>query len=143
MNQHSKGNPQRNSQPDNLDRILLGQDTLLPSSGFASSVMDAIQQQASAPAPIPFPWKWALPGIVALLAALMAALVFLGRYLLTTIQGMSQSSAAGSDLLAWFHSGSQTAIVLRTEAGPALLALLASLVCILLCRRLAVGGSAR
>ena len=122
-----------------LDRILVDQDTLLPSSGFAASVMDAIQQQVSAPAPIPFPWKWAIPGIIAVLAAL----VFLGRFVVTTLQSMNESPAAGADLLAWLGSNSQTAVVLRTEAGPALLALLASLVCIVLCRRLAVGGSAR
>ncbi|HEX4321820.1 MAG TPA: hypothetical protein VHZ52_12990 [Acidobacteriaceae bacterium] len=121
-----------NLQADNLDPILLNQDTLLPSSGFAASVMDAIQQQASAPAPIPFPWKWALPGI----AAIVAALFFVGHFAVTTLQGMHENPAAGQDLLTWFSSNSQAAVVLRTEAGPALLALLASLVCIVLCSRL-------
>ena len=131
-----------NLQPDDLDPILLDrilgdQDTLLPSSGFAASVMDAIQQQASAPAPIPFPWKWAIPGI----CAVLAALIFLGRFVVTTIQSLNESPAAGSDLLAWFGSSNEVAVVLRTEAGPTLLALLASLICIVLCRRLAVGRS--
>jgi hypothetical protein len=118
---------------DRLDRILMEQDTLLPSSGFAASVMDAIQQQASAPAPIPFPWKWAIPGI----CALLAAVVIVGCFVLTTLQSMHENPAAGEDLLAWFGSNNDVAVVLRTEAGPALLAVLASLVCIALCRRLA------
>ena len=45
----------------NLDRILLERDLLLPSSGFAASVLGSLQMQAAIP--IPFPWKRALPGI--------------------------------------------------------------------------------
>ncbi|MGC2584640.1 MAG: hypothetical protein WA399_21220, partial [Acidobacteriaceae bacterium] len=45
-------------------------DGILPSSGFAASVMAAIAHDASAPAPIPFPWKRALPGFAAIAVAL-------------------------------------------------------------------------
>jgi hypothetical protein len=125
--------------PDNLDRILLEQDTLLPSSGFAASVMDAIQQQASAPAPIPFPWKWALPGI----AALLVGVAMLCRLALTTIRSMGQNPATGTDWVAWLFSSAQPAILLRTQVAPVLLALAASFACVVLCRRLAGGWSTR
>lgn len=46
-----------------LDRILATEEELVPSSGFATSVMDCILEQATAPPPIPFPWKRAIPGV--------------------------------------------------------------------------------
>jgi len=49
---------------DELDRIL-AEDDIVPVSGFASNVMDALRREASIPPPIPFPWKWALPLIAA------------------------------------------------------------------------------
>ncbi len=49
---------------DDIDRILPKEQEILPSSGFVSSVMDAVQREAEAP-PIPFPWKRALPGLTA------------------------------------------------------------------------------
>ena len=59
--------------PDALDCILL-EDALIPSSGFAASVMEAIEEQASQPASIPFPWKLAMPGLAALLIVIVSAL---------------------------------------------------------------------
>jgi hypothetical protein len=127
-------------QPENdLDRILLEQDMLLPSSGFAVSVMDAIEQQAAAPAPIPFPWKWAIPGVVAILVGI----VMLFRMALSTFESMGQSSTGGTDWLTWLLSSDQTAVLLRTEIGPVVLALAASFVCVMACRKLAGGWSAR
>jgi hypothetical protein len=49
---------------DEMNRILSREEEILPSSGFAVSVMDAIRREAAAPPPIPFPWKRALPGLV-------------------------------------------------------------------------------
>ncbi|HEX3662192.1 MAG TPA: hypothetical protein VHU89_12210 [Acidobacteriaceae bacterium] len=49
-------------------------EAILPSSGFAASVMASIAHDASAPAPIPFPWKRAVPGIIAI-AAVLALLI--------------------------------------------------------------------
>ena len=57
-----------------IDRILSREDEILPSSGFAVSVMDAVRREAAAPPPIPFPWKRALPGLV--LGGFALALVF-------------------------------------------------------------------
>jgi hypothetical protein len=47
-----------------LDRILATEEELVPSSGFAASVMERIREEAAEPPPIPFPWKRAIPGIV-------------------------------------------------------------------------------
>ena len=127
------------SNPDNLDRILLEQDALLPSSGFATSVMDAIQQQAAVPPPIPFPWKHALPGI----AALLVGVVILCRLAVSAIDGMSQDSAGGVDWLAWLMSNAPSAVLIRTEVAPAILALAASFACVAFCRRWAGGWSTR
>lgn len=57
---------------DELDRILMSaEQDILPSSGFARSVMEAVQNEASAPPPLPFPWKRALPGVAAAALALV------------------------------------------------------------------------
>ncbi len=56
---------------DDLDRLLLEREEIVPSSGFVASVMEAVQQEAAAPAPIPFPWKWALPGLIVSVAMAM------------------------------------------------------------------------
>jgi hypothetical protein len=58
-----------------LDHILAAEETILPTSGFAASVMDAVRSEAVAPPPIPFPWKRAWPGLAA--AALALATIVL------------------------------------------------------------------
>ena len=61
---------------DDLDRILSSKDDdVLPSSGLAASVMEAIRSEAATPPPIPFPWKRALPGLAAAGVALVWLLV--------------------------------------------------------------------
>jgi hypothetical protein len=124
---------------DSLDQILLEQDTLLPSSGFAAAVMDAVRQEAATPPPIPFPWKWALPGIAALVVSL-AALFRLLAGMVSTIGG---NPAGSTEWINWLNSRAAEAVVLRTEAAPAVLAIAASWVCIALCRKLAGNGPAR
>ena len=47
-----------------LDRILAEEETIVPTSGFLSSVMEQVSEEAAAPPPIPFPWKRAVPGMV-------------------------------------------------------------------------------
>lgn len=59
---------------DELDRTFSRRDEIIPSSGFAASVMEAVQQESTASQPIPFPWLRALP----VFAALAAVLVMLG-----------------------------------------------------------------
>jgi hypothetical protein len=54
---------------DDLDRVLSSEDSLAPSSGFASSVMDAVHERAAAPnASPPFPWGRCLLGVGACVA---------------------------------------------------------------------------
>jgi hypothetical protein len=60
---------------DEIDRILLHEEEILPSSGFAVSVMEAVRREAAAPQPIPFPWKRALPGLILAGGALIAVVV--------------------------------------------------------------------
>ena len=60
---------------DEIDRALSREDDILPSSGFAASVMDAVRREVAAPPPIPFPWKRALPGLV--VAGVVLAVVLL------------------------------------------------------------------
>ena len=48
---------------ETMDKILASEEDLVPSSGFLSSVMERIQEEAAAPPPIPFPWKRAVPGM--------------------------------------------------------------------------------
>jgi hypothetical protein len=73
---------------DDIDRMLAGEENLVPSSGFVTSVMDAVQREASTPLPIPFPWKWALPGMAAGVFALVSFLIIMlaqsGRGSVTT-----------------------------------------------------------
>lgn len=49
---------------ESIDRILAGEEELVPSSGFVASVMDRIRDEAAPPPPLPFPWKRAAPGFV-------------------------------------------------------------------------------
>jgi hypothetical protein len=58
-----------------LDRILAGEEELVPTSGFLAAVMERVEDEAAAPAPLPFPWKRILPGMV-LMVGLLAWGVF-------------------------------------------------------------------
>ena len=50
---------------DEIDRILGGEDDILPSPRFPGAVMRAIHREAATPPPIPFPWKRAWPALAA------------------------------------------------------------------------------
>jgi hypothetical protein len=113
-----------------LDRALAtASDSILPSSGFADSVMTAVYREASAPAPLAFPWKRAIPGIGAVVVAaalLIAAVVSFFHSALT------RSAPAVFDL-------QRIANPLTHHATDALwlsVSLVLSLACLLFCRRL-------
>jgi hypothetical protein len=72
-----------------FERILSGEADLVPSSGFASAVMDAVRQEASAPPPIPFPWLRALPGIAAFAVAVVVLFIGAFRQSGTSVAGPS------------------------------------------------------
>jgi hypothetical protein len=71
---------------DELDRLLAKEDDVVPSSGFAEAVMDAVRTAKAAPPPIPFPWTRAL-------LALGAIAVILGVSASGLIQVGSRSAA--------------------------------------------------
>jgi hypothetical protein len=60
---------------DDIDHMLSNEDSIVPSSGFAASVMETVRRDAETPPPIPFPWKRALPGLVSCAGALITLLV--------------------------------------------------------------------
>ena len=72
---------------DEFDRIM-SEEEILPSSGFAASVMEAVRREAAAPPPIPFPWKRALPG------ALFAATTLIGILAVCMIKLFDSNSLA-------------------------------------------------
>ena len=51
---------------DELDRLLAGEDDVVPSSGFTEAVMEGVRAAKAAPPPIPFPWTRALLALGAL-----------------------------------------------------------------------------
>jgi hypothetical protein len=78
-----------------IDHILSREDEILPSSGFAVSVIDAVRREAAAPLPIPFPWMRALPGLMVagfVLAVLVAVVVVSAQLGTGTVLHPSTSS---------------------------------------------------
>jgi hypothetical protein len=121
---------------DEINRILSREDEILPSSGFAVSVMDAVRREVATPPPIPFPWKRALPGLVVaglalalVLVAGIVALVQLGRASTTPQFSMSWPST----LLPTLNGGIESAAIWTV------LALLVTFVSVKLSMRLASG----
>jgi len=82
---------------DDLDRIL-SEEEILPSSGFAGAVMDAVRREASAPPPIPFPWKRVWPGLGIAGLTVLWALISLAR--LVVQAAMDQTMGSDSILQA-------------------------------------------
>jgi len=110
---------------DDIDRILSREEDIVPSSGFAGSVMDAVRSQASTPPPIPFPWRRAIPGLGALALVLGWLFVVLVR---------SGASAADRAVLV-----SAVEAVRTFGAGWIALALITSLVSVMVSMRLTGG----
>jgi hypothetical protein len=142
-NDQSRLNPQQPAQPpapqpvDDLDRLLLARlsaqsDPLTPSSGFTQSVMDTVNQHATAPEPIPFPWKRFLPFAFALLCLVAACIVAF------FVPGSSHqpSSQAAAHTASLFSSLSPAAI---TSLGYTALAIGLSIVTTILTIKLTVG----
>ncbi len=77
-----------------MDDVLSSEETILPSSGFAESVMYAVRLEASVPAPIAFPWTRAIPGMVAACVALVLAAIETLRGLAAAPESSSRSAEA-------------------------------------------------
>jgi hypothetical protein len=124
---------------DEIDRMLSREDEILPSSGFALSVMDAVRREAAAPPPIPFPWKRALPGLVVVGVALALALVAVVTAIVQTIVQTSrvttpQSSPSVPSVMPALFNGSMESALIWIG-----LALLTAFVSVKLSMRLAFG----
>ena len=100
---------------DEFDRMM-SEEEILPSSGFAASVMDAVRREAAAPPPIPFPWKRALPG------ALFAAATLIGILVICAIELFSSPFAPRQPV-----SGSPWELLLQAHAQWVMLGLVAVL----------------
>lgn len=107
---------------DDLDRILSRDAEIVPSSGFASSVMDAVRQEASEPPAIPFPWKRALPGMILALVAFVSAVIVGFDQLVAAITAPALPAAFQTRLEAAMRSS------LIAESGWIVLAVLLALV---------------
>jgi hypothetical protein len=110
-----------------IDEILFSEEEIVPSSGFVTSVMERVLDEASAPPPIPFPWKRALPGFALVAGVIGRVGVELGR---AGIPAMQQRVVSTPQL--------PPGLVMPMEqAGWVALALGLSLASWLLARRLA------
>jgi hypothetical protein len=119
-----------------IDRILGAQEEVLPSSGFAASVMEAVRREASAPPPIPFPWKRALPGIVVAAFALVVAVVVGIATIVQVGRGkLSLGTTTIPSSLPWLNWQGTTG----STVGWTALALIIALVSVKLSMRLAAG----
>ncbi|MFZ3265985.1 MAG: hypothetical protein WA172_18415 [Terriglobales bacterium] len=117
-----------------VDRILSKHDEILPSSGFAASVMGAVHREASAPPPIPFPWRRALPGIaVAAFALVLVVVVGVAAILQMSRGVLSLRAATTWSPLPWL-AGQGT---ISSTVGWTALALVVALVSIKLSMHLA------
>jgi hypothetical protein len=108
---------------DPLDRIL-SEEEILPSAGFAASVMEAVRHEAAAPAPLAFPWKRAWPGLA--VAGLTVALV-----IVAAIAQLFRGPVPAAPLPAWTAAtGSMLQAIDRAGGLWALAGLLVSVVCV-------------
>ena len=118
-----------------IDRVLSREDEILPSSGFAVSVIEAVRREAAAPPPIPFPWKRALPGLV--VGGLVLALVLVAGVVAIAQMGKAPAPQPSMSLpsvpLPIFHGGIGSAAIWT------MLALLITFVSVKLSMRIASG----
>ena len=115
-----------------FDRALLAdRDALVPSSGFAASVMSALQASA-APAPIPFPFKRAIPGF----AAAVLALAFLVVTAVSAVRSLAHAPAGSASLALTLREHFAAASTQATNALWIAVSLATPVLCLLLCRRL-------
>ena len=126
---------ERWTENEEIDDMFSREDEILPSSGFAASVMDAVRREAAAPPPIPFPWKRALPGLAAgglvLAFVLIAGIIGIAQMSNAT----AQSSMSPPAMPTFFHGGIESA------AAWTVLSLLLALVSVKLSMRLTSGGA--
>ena len=117
-----------------IGHILATEEELMPSSGFAASVMERVRQESALPAPPPFPWMK-----VIVLLLLVAGICGWGAFEMVRL-GMPISGRVAMSWLTIPRQHSENFVRSLNEAGLVALALGTSLVCWLLSRRLAGRG---
>jgi hypothetical protein len=115
---------------DDLDRILSKEQEIVPSSGFVTSVMDAVRRETAALRPIPFPWKRALPLVG---AAILAVGCVLSAVVVLLVGGVP--SGATPDVLS-LAIASVIGIAKSIRIGWIAAALVASILSVKLSHRL-------
>ena len=84
---------------DELDRILLSEEPLVPSSGFTARVMEGVRDAATAPPPLPFPWGRFYAGISACLVLAASFALLLVRTDFSVLRGaVSELAPVGLEL---------------------------------------------
>jgi hypothetical protein len=121
-----------------IGRILASEEELMPSSGFAASVMERVRQEAALPAPLPFPWKRAIPLLVLVSGGIVWSTVEVVRIGLPGLGLTALGQSAQSWLILPPLSGNLVHSL--EQAGWVALALGISLLSWLLSRRLAGRG---
>jgi hypothetical protein len=114
---------------DDLDRMLSSDGDIVPSSGFANSVMDAVRREAAAPPAIPFPWKRVLPGVIISVVAFMSAIILGFNQLVAAITVAPLPAA----FQIWLEAAMRSPLI--AESGWIALAVLLTLVSVNLSMR--------
>ena len=84
---------------DDLDRILLSEEPLTPSSGFAAAVMESVREVAAEPPPLAFPWaRFAAGAIACAIGAAASVVVIAGVDWAALGDTFAPLQAAGPDL---------------------------------------------
>src|SRR5262245_48445125 len=84
---------------DDLDRILLAEEPLTPSSGFAAAVMESVREAAAEPPPLAFPWARFTVGAIACATSAAASVALLtGIDWATLSDAFAPLQAAGPEL---------------------------------------------
>ena len=92
----------REQDMDDLERLLSSDDALVPSSGFASSVMEAVQRAADEPPPLRFPWWRFIVGVVGCVVWAGAAIGVLGDLeLAPPTEPLLSLAVAGASVAHW------------------------------------------
>jgi hypothetical protein len=129
------GNMGNENEESEINRILSGEEEILPSSGFTVSAMDAVRREAAALPPIAFPWKRALPGMVVGGVALAVVLIALVRAIAQLDRtAASQLYVSLPSAMPALHHGS-----IGSAAAWTVVALLAALISVKVSMRLGSG----
>lgn len=67
----------KESEINELERILVDEEELEPMRGFSTRVMRLVREEATAPPPIPFPWVRFLPAFSLNLGLFLGAMVWM------------------------------------------------------------------